>query len=115
MPAEQVQAPSLADVLNASDHIKHHIPLQPEPCVSYVSHLSQLNPQTHTHTHTHTHTMACGKKKNHGKFDDNNNNNDTNDIADPNATATATICGGVIGGGWKKALTTPKLIQSVYQ
>ena len=51
MPPEQVQAPSLGDVLNAYHHIKHHIFLWPETC---VSHLSQLGPQAHTHTHTHS-------------------------------------------------------------
>ena len=71
--------------------------------VSLVSHLSQqLNPQTHTHSHT----MACGKKKNHGKFDDNNNNNinDSNDIADHNATATAAAAADGGGGKQKKGL-----------
>ena len=50
VPPEQVQAPSLADILNADDQIKHHILLWPEPC---VSHVSQSNPQTHTHTQWH--------------------------------------------------------------
>ena len=98
VPPEQVQAPSLVDVLIAYEHIKHHIHLQPEPCVSCLSSLSAVEP-TKTHTHTHSHTMVCGKKKNHGKFDDNNNNNDNNDIADHNAQMVV-----VVGANRKKSL-----------
>ena len=69
VPPEQVQAPSLANVLKACDQIKHHVLLHSDP---YVSHVSQSNPQAHKPSHN----GVWQRKRIMRNLMNNHNNND---------------------------------------